>query len=180
MATHPSILAWRIPWTEEPGGLLSIGSQRIGHDWSNGARTHYILVITERVCDIEQWPAFLDDIIKCTCSRSVLQKLSALGRSSQKAEGSHFAQLLVSTLDFILEEKAGSSISIVWGHALQEEQVQVLTVEELQVLFPRERKAKSINSSRAAPERTNFISNRTWTPCLKLLLTTMVILLHAC
>ena len=33
-ATHSSTLAWRIPWTEEPGGRQSIGSQRIGHDWS--------------------------------------------------------------------------------------------------------------------------------------------------
>ena len=32
MATHSSILAWRIPRTEEPGGLQSIGSQRVGHD----------------------------------------------------------------------------------------------------------------------------------------------------
>ena len=32
MAIHPSILAWRILWTEEPGGLQSMGSQRIGHD----------------------------------------------------------------------------------------------------------------------------------------------------
>ena len=32
MATHPSILAWRIPWTEEPGGLQSMGCQRVGHD----------------------------------------------------------------------------------------------------------------------------------------------------
>ena len=32
MATHPSVLAWRIPWTEEPGGLQSMGSQRVGHD----------------------------------------------------------------------------------------------------------------------------------------------------
>ena len=32
MATHSSILAWRISWTEGPGGLLSIGSQRVGHD----------------------------------------------------------------------------------------------------------------------------------------------------
>ena len=32
MATHSSILAWRIPWTEEPGGLQSIGSQKVGHD----------------------------------------------------------------------------------------------------------------------------------------------------
>ena len=35
MATHSSILAWRIPRTEEPGGLQSIGSQRVRHDWSN-------------------------------------------------------------------------------------------------------------------------------------------------
>ena len=32
MATHSSILAWRIPWTEEPGGLQSIKSQRVRHD----------------------------------------------------------------------------------------------------------------------------------------------------
>ena len=31
-ATHSSILAWRIPWTEEMGGLESMGSQRVGHD----------------------------------------------------------------------------------------------------------------------------------------------------
>ena len=32
MATHPSILAWEIPWTEEPGGLPFMGSQRVRHD----------------------------------------------------------------------------------------------------------------------------------------------------
>ena len=32
MVTHSSILAWRIPWTEGPGGLLSMGPQRVGHD----------------------------------------------------------------------------------------------------------------------------------------------------
>ena len=32
MATHSSILAWRIPWTEKPGGLQSMGSQRVRHD----------------------------------------------------------------------------------------------------------------------------------------------------
>ena len=32
MATHSSILAWRIPWMEEPGGLQSTGYQRVGHD----------------------------------------------------------------------------------------------------------------------------------------------------
>ena len=32
MATHSSILAWRIPWTEKPGGLQCMGSHRVGHD----------------------------------------------------------------------------------------------------------------------------------------------------
>ena len=35
MATHFSILAWRIPWTEEPGRYQSMRSQRVGHDWNN-------------------------------------------------------------------------------------------------------------------------------------------------
>ena len=34
MATHSSILAWKIPWTEEPGGLQSVGLLRVGHDWA--------------------------------------------------------------------------------------------------------------------------------------------------
>ena len=32
MATHYAILAWKIPWTEEPGGLQSMGSEKVGHD----------------------------------------------------------------------------------------------------------------------------------------------------
>ena len=35
MATHSSVLAWRIPGTGEPGGLPSVGLHRVGHDWSN-------------------------------------------------------------------------------------------------------------------------------------------------
>ena len=35
MATHCSILAWRIPWTEKPGSLQSTGSQKVGHNWGN-------------------------------------------------------------------------------------------------------------------------------------------------
>ena len=40
MATHSSIFAWRILWTEEPGGLLSMGLHRVGHDWSDLACMH--------------------------------------------------------------------------------------------------------------------------------------------
>ena len=39
MATHSSILAWKIPWMEEPGRLRSMGSQRVGHDWATSLFT---------------------------------------------------------------------------------------------------------------------------------------------
>ena len=42
MATHSSTLAWRSPWTGEPGGLQSMGSQRVRHDW---ATPHYVCCI---------------------------------------------------------------------------------------------------------------------------------------
>ena len=41
MATYSSILAWRIPWTEEPGGLQSTGSQRVGHNWVTSLFSRY-------------------------------------------------------------------------------------------------------------------------------------------
>ena len=40
MATHSSILAWRIPWTEEPGGLQCMRSQRVRHDWATQHSTY--------------------------------------------------------------------------------------------------------------------------------------------
>ena len=40
MAVHSSILAWRIPWTEEPSELQSIGSQRVGHNWATNTHTY--------------------------------------------------------------------------------------------------------------------------------------------
>ena len=39
MTTHSGMLAWKIPWTEEPGGLYSIGLQRVGHDWATNTNT---------------------------------------------------------------------------------------------------------------------------------------------
>ena len=54
MATHFSILAWRIPWTEEPGGLWSIGSQKVRH---NLAHMHQcFLELPARGCQPHSWP----------------------------------------------------------------------------------------------------------------------------
>ena len=69
MATHSSVLAWRIPGTEEPGGLPSMGSHRVGHDWSNlaAAAAEYCVNIHNKMNkiknlkmagygkDVEQW-----------------------------------------------------------------------------------------------------------------------------
>ena len=48
MATHSSILAWRSPWTEEPGGLQSMGLQRVGHDRGDLAQYGVHLSVGER------------------------------------------------------------------------------------------------------------------------------------
>ena len=42
IATHSGILAWRIPWTEEPGGLQSMGFRRVGHDRETKTFTHSV------------------------------------------------------------------------------------------------------------------------------------------
>ena len=44
MATHSSILAWRIPWMEERDVLQSTGSQRVRHDWATSLFTHFIFI----------------------------------------------------------------------------------------------------------------------------------------
>ena len=43
MATHSSVLAWRIPGTGEPGGLTAMGSHRVGHDWSDLAAAFNVI-----------------------------------------------------------------------------------------------------------------------------------------
>ena len=60
MATHPSVLAWRIPRTGEPGGLPSVGSHRVGHDWSDlalvaGYVELSVIVLFKQMEIIEKW-----------------------------------------------------------------------------------------------------------------------------
>ena len=43
IATHSSTLAWKIPWTKEPGRLQSMGSQRVGHDWATSLFTFWVV-----------------------------------------------------------------------------------------------------------------------------------------
>ena len=55
MATHSSVLSWRIPGMGEPGGLLSVGSHRVGHDWSDLAAAAAVEKETATYSDILAW-----------------------------------------------------------------------------------------------------------------------------
>ena len=52
MATHSSVLAWEIPWTEEPGGLQPMGSQRVSHNLATNTFTSFISKVTRVYCRI--------------------------------------------------------------------------------------------------------------------------------
>ena len=59
MATQSSILAWKIPWTEEPGRLQSMGSQRVGHNWEtslHSLHSHHTLSLEK---EMETWSSIL-------------------------------------------------------------------------------------------------------------------------
>ena len=63
-AMRSSIRAWRIPWTEEPGGIQAIGSQRVGHDWAFNTHAHCTRCVTSAVF-------FLNDTLKVTLTASL-------------------------------------------------------------------------------------------------------------
>ena len=48
MATHSSILAWRMPWTEEPGRLQAIGLQRVRYDWVTCTSLHFTVILIQK------------------------------------------------------------------------------------------------------------------------------------
>ena len=70
MAIHSNILAWKIPWTEEPGGLQSLGSQRVGHDWvtkhTQTKLANCIKQVAFAMCLILPHP-FGDPLMCCLC-----------------------------------------------------------------------------------------------------------------
>ena len=69
MATHSRILAWRIPWTEEPGGLWSIGSQRVRHNWASNSYLQLVLItasveMTHGPCKSRAWTKQKAEILR--------------------------------------------------------------------------------------------------------------------
>ena len=65
METHSSILAWRSPWTMEPGGLQSIGSQRVGHDRSDLHTYTHTHTHTQRIWLFWLWASLVAQRVKC-------------------------------------------------------------------------------------------------------------------
>ena len=63
MATHSSILAWRIPWTEEPSGLESLVSQRVGHIWETN--THWIFIYSKNYIYLNLLTSIRNHYLKC-------------------------------------------------------------------------------------------------------------------
>ena len=60
MTIHSSILAWRIPWTEEPGGLQSMGSWRVWHEWAHTHTSSVSSVVQRRASRLHTGPIHLE------------------------------------------------------------------------------------------------------------------------
>ena len=81
MATHSSILAWRIPWTEEPGGLQSMGSHRLGHDWRDLANTYVLVfILKDPVLQRTLVPGLSPESAACVGSPQPQRWLGLLGQ----------------------------------------------------------------------------------------------------
>ena len=74
MATHSSVLAWRIPGTGEPGGLLPMGSHRVGHDWSDLAVAAYTQVASLIAQLVKNPPAMQETPVQFLGQEDPLEK----------------------------------------------------------------------------------------------------------
>ena len=120
MATHSSVLAWRIPGTGEPGGLPSMGLHRVGHDWSDLAAAALILtrMILFSISCIASLPA-INMLLICQCLHLHFWRIDILGMES------FVHSLLFGTLNMsscclpnlmISYEKSIVNLNEVWGN----------------------------------------------------------------
>ena len=80
MATHSSVLAWRIPGTEEPGGLPSLGSHRVGHDWSDFAAVAVTELTDAWVFSVQILLCFLSQFIEWEPASEEVLEMFPLGQ----------------------------------------------------------------------------------------------------
>ena len=110
MATHSSILAWRIPWKEEPGRLQSTGSQRVRHDWATSLHfiwnVYYFVYILYEI--IGKWIALPQSLIWSTYHK--LQPVWKFDSSTYWQN--HGTLLIMRCLVFSLENSTLSAIQL--------------------------------------------------------------------
>ena len=94
MITHSSILVWRIPWTEEPGGLRSMGPQRVRYDWVTNIHTH-----TQQIA------------MQCLRNQSVWRKIS-VRRDSWKESSILLKKIVMIVLSWLDNPKLSKYVLI--------------------------------------------------------------------
>ena len=92
--THFSILAWRIPWREELGGLQSMGSQRVGHDWATNPFFSFIVMYISAYLVTQSSPAPCNSLWTVAC-----QALLSTGFPRQEYWNGFFLQGIFLTRD---------------------------------------------------------------------------------
>ena len=114
MAPHSSILAWRIPWTEESGGLQSMGSHRVRHDWATNTFTFTLL--EERVLPLTKKQTITIKCLKASrLNKIFLENIWFLFLSKE----SLFLQLFIVTCSVFIEYHSIPKIPTCVGHLLQ-------------------------------------------------------------
>ena len=116
MAPHSSTLAWKIPWTEEPGGLQSMGSLRVGQDWVTSLSLFAFMLWRRKW---QPTPVFLPgesqwrgSLVGCHLwGRTELTRLKRLSSSSSRPITSHCIQYMVNK-DFLKTKYKRKSINI--------------------------------------------------------------------
>ena len=119
MAIHSIILAWRIPWTEETGGLQSIALQRVGHDWSDSALVHSLNACVHHPPKFMYWNsnAQFDDVRRWSLWEVIRSSwrgleipLSSLSPSTMKKSESEVTQSCPTLCNPVGYSPSGSSV----------------------------------------------------------------------
>ena len=105
MTMHSSILVWRIPWTEEPGGLQSMVSQRVRHNWSNLSQTHWWAGLNEILIHLSaDWWGCIPSLLDLKWPSPGVYSLYGRANCDDLQKGSH---------QQVLPRTAAASVSVV-------------------------------------------------------------------
>ena len=94
MATHSSTLAWKIPWTEEPGRLQSLGLQRVGHDWATSLlvcfihRCTYMSILISQFIPLPLSTSGIHTYFLCLCLSMCWRRLLRVPWTARKSNQS--------------------------------------------------------------------------------------------